>query len=84
MMFISQILCVCIHAKSLQSCLNLCDPTGCRHQTPLSMGFPGQEYWSGLPFSSPGDLPNPLIEPAALMSPASIFHVQPQAYEFIT
>ena len=31
---------------------------------PLSMGFPGQKYWSGLPFPSPGDLPNPGIEPA--------------------
>ena len=29
------------------------------HQAPLSMGFPRQEYWSGLPFPSPGDLPNP-------------------------
>ena len=33
------------------------------HQTPLSMGFSRQEYWSGLPFPSPGDLPNPGIEP---------------------
>ena len=32
-------------------------------QTPLSMGFPRQEYWRGLPFSSPGDLLNPGIEP---------------------
>ena len=32
-------------------------------QTPLSMGFPRQEYWSGLPFLSPGDLPNPGSEP---------------------
>ena len=32
-------------------------------QTPLSTGFPRQEYWSGLPFSSPGDLSNPEIEP---------------------
>ena len=32
------------------------------HQVPLSMGFPRQEYWSGLPFSSPGDLPNPGVE----------------------
>ena len=31
-------------------------------QAPLSMGFPRQEYWSGLPFASPGDLPNPGIE----------------------
>ena len=32
-------------------------------QSPLSMGFPRQEYWSGLPFPSPGDLPNLGIEP---------------------
>ena len=37
------------------------------HQLPLSMGFSRQEYWSGLPYSPPGDLPNPGIEP---MSPA--------------
>ena len=40
------------------------------HQAPLSMGFSRQEYWSGLPFPSPGDLPNPGIEPASLASPA--------------
>ena len=33
------------------------------HQAPLSMGFPRQEYWSGLPFLSPGDLPHPEIKP---------------------
>ena len=33
------------------------------HQAPLSMEFSGREYWSGLPFPSPGDLPNPGIEP---------------------
>ena len=32
------------------------------HQAPLSMGFSRQEYWSGLPFPSPGDLPNPGIK----------------------
>ena len=32
------------------------------HQAPLSMGFPREERWSGLPFPSPGDLPNPGIE----------------------
>ena len=37
------------------------------HQTPLSMGFSRQEYWSGLPFPSPGDLPDPEIQ---LTSPA--------------
>ena len=33
------------------------------HQAPLSMGFSRQEYWSEFPFPSPGDLPNPGIEP---------------------
>ena len=33
------------------------------HQAPLFMGFSRQEYWSGLPFPSPGDLPSPGIEP---------------------
>ena len=36
----------------------------------MSMGFSRQEYWSGLPFPSPGDLPHPGIEPESLMSPA--------------
>ena len=39
-------------------------------QAPLSMGFSKQEYWSRLPFCPPGDLPDPGIEPASLMSPA--------------
>ena len=34
-------------------------------QAPLFMGFSRQEYWSGLPFPSPGDLPNPWIEPGS-------------------
>ena len=43
-----------------KSCLTLVIPWTC--QAPLSMGFSRQEYWSGLPFPSPGDLPNPGIE----------------------
>ena len=39
------------------------------HQAPLSMGFPRQEYWIGLPFLSPENLPNPGIKP---MSPALV------------
>ena len=39
-------------------------------QAPLSMGFPRQEYWSGLPCPPPGDLPDPGIEPTSLTSPA--------------
>ena len=38
-------------------------------QVPLSMGFPKQEYCSELPFLSPGDLPNPGLEPMSLVSP---------------
>ena len=40
------------------------------HQAPLSMGFSRQEYWSGLPFPSPGDLPDPGTEPVSLTSPS--------------
>ena len=39
-------------------------------QAPLSMGFARQEYWSGLPFPPPGDLSDPGIVPASLVSPA--------------
>ena len=39
------------------------------HQAPLSIGVPRQEYWSGLPFPSPGDLPNPGIKPISPVSP---------------
>ena len=39
-------------------------------QAPLSMGFPRQEYWCGLLFPPPGDLPNPGTETASLSSPA--------------
>ena len=49
-----------------QLCPTLCDPIDCKaYNTPLSMGFSRQEYWSGLPFSSPEDLPNPGIEPGS-------------------
>ena len=40
------------------------------HQAPLSMGFSRHEYWNGLPFPSPRDLPSPGIKPVVLMSPA--------------
>ena len=44
-----------------QSCLILCNPLDCNHG--WSMGFLRQEYWSGLPFHFPGDLPDSGIEP---------------------
>ena len=57
-------ICVCA-----QSCLTV---TLCTEacQAPLSMGFPRQEYWSGLPFPPPGDLPDPGMEPESPTSPA--------------
>ena len=45
------------------------------HQAPLSMGFFRQEYWSGLPFPSPGDLPNPGIEPGSPALQAGAYHL---------
>ena len=45
-------------------------PWAMAHQALLSMEFYRQEYWSGLPFPSPGDLPDPGTEPASLVSPA--------------
>ena len=45
-------------------------PMDCTSQTPLSMEFSRQQYWSGLPFPPPEDLPNPGIEPVSLASPA--------------
>ena len=54
-------ICACVHTWS---CLALSDPMDCNP--------PGykQKYWGGLPFPSPGDLPNPEIKPASLTSPA--------------
>ena len=46
-------------------CLTLCQLT-VAHQAPLSMGFPRQEYWSGLSFPPPGDLSDPGIKPRSL------------------
>ena len=54
---------LCMTVKSLRLCLTA-------HQAPLSMGFSGQEYWSGLPCPPPG-FPNPGIEPTPLLFPAS-------------
>ena len=45
------------------------------YQASLSMGFSRQEYWSGLPFPSPGDLPNPEIEPRSPALEADAFNL---------
>ena len=59
-----------MHAQSLSHVLLFVTPWTVAHQAPLSMGFPRQEYWSELPFPSPGDLPDPGIKPMSLVSPA--------------
>ena len=50
------------------------------HQAPPSMGFSRQENWSGLPFSSPGDLPDPEIEPRSLALQADALTSEPPDY----
>ena len=58
-----------------QSCLTLCNPMDCG---PLSMEFSRQEYWSELPFPSPGHLPNPGIEPGSPTLQADSLPSEPQ------
>ena len=55
--------CVCMCSVT-HSCLTLCNPMDwiVAHQAPLPMKFSRKEYWTGLPFPSPGDVPNPEIE----------------------
>ena len=53
----------CVHACSVMS--DSATSWTVAHQAPLSMGLPRQEYWSGLPFPPPGDLPDPEIKPAS-------------------
>ena len=54
------------------------------HQAPLSMEFPRQEYWSGLPFPSPGDLPDPGIKPVSLALTGIFFTTEPPEKPFDT
>ena len=63
-------MCVCVDVHSIVSD-SFAIPWTVVHQAPLSIGLPRQEYWSGLPSPSPGDLPDPGIEPVSLASPAS-------------
>ena len=52
-----------VKVKSLSRVQLFATPWTVAYQAPPSMGFSGQEYWSGLPFPSPGDLPDPGIKP---------------------
>ena len=58
-------MCMKVKVKSLSRVRLFATPWTVGHQAPASMGFPRQEYWSGLPFPSPGDLPDPGIEPGS-------------------
>ena len=60
---INKVNCWKVKVLILHLCATLCNPWTVAWQIPLSMGFSRQEYWSGLPFSPPGDLPNPGIKP---------------------
>ena len=53
------------------------------HSAPLSMGFPRQKYWSGLPFPSPGDLPDPAIEPLSPALAGGFFTTEPRGKLFL-
>ena len=57
---------VCVRVQSLSHVQLFVTPWTVARQAPLSMEFPRQEYWSGLPFLLPGDLPDPGIEPTSL------------------
>ena len=65
--FFNPCVCVCVCVYVLCHVWLFVTPWTVAHQVLLSMEFSGQEYWSRLPFPSPGDLPNPGIE---LTSPA--------------
>ena len=52
------------------------------HQAPLSMGFTRQEYWSGLPFATLGDLPDPGIKPAFPALAGGFFTTDPPGKPF--
>ena len=65
-----------LHAPKVlaaQSCLTLFNPMACSLPAPLSMGFSRQEYWSGWPFPSLEDLPNPEIEPRSTLITGGFF-----------
>ena len=53
-------------------------------QAPLSMRFPRQEYWSGLPFPTPEDLPEPGIEPESLELAGTFFTTEPPGKHIIS
>ena len=66
-----------MHAKSLQSCLTFWTLRTVARLALLSMGFSRQEYWHGLPFPPPGELPDPGIEPVSPAMQADSLLLEP-------
>ena len=67
----------------LQSLRLFATPQTVGHQAPLSMDFSRQEYWSGLPFPSPGDIPHPGIEPVSPALQADTLPSEPPGSQYI-
>ena len=60
-----------------KSCPTLVTPWTVAHQAPLSMGLPRQEFWSGLPFPCPENLPNPVIKSVPPALAGGFFTTEP-------
>ena len=72
-----------VKVKSLSRVQLFVTPWTVTHQAPLSMGFSRQEYWSGVSFPSPGDLPDPGIEPRSPALQADALTSEPPGKPFI-
>ena len=71
-----------VNVKSLSRVRLFAIPWTVAYQASLSMKFSRQEYWSGLPFPSPGDLPDPGIEPGSPASEADALTSEPPGKPF--
>ena len=67
-----------VKVKPLSPVRLFATPWTVAYQVPLSMGFSRQEYWSGLPFPSPGDLPNPGLNPGLLHCRQTLYRLSHQ------
>ena len=65
-----------------KSCPTLGDPMDCSPPGSPALGIPRQEYWSGLPFPFPGDLPDSGIEPTSPALPGGFFFAEPPGKPF--
>ena len=73
----------CMHAKSLQSCQLFATPWTVAQQAPLSKGFSRQEFWNGLPYPPPGELPRPRIQPTSPVSAGGFLTIEPPGLDAI-